>query len=245
MTDAANNDPIEADFLGDTTWDGTLSGVTFDSVDDGLTTDVFQERNIEQDLKEDSPFEGATTKIGDGECVVCGAPTFRPAGLTKAGHRKRVPKYCDLHAPNSTVQATRPNAQRLESQLHNVQEELADNIRLLATLVGPLLPVTGYYAFESADAFTISILKLAKNNQRIVRVLYQAARVAPVYTAASTLAGIGYAVQVDLQKADPYSTISKRLRVDKAYEAVHPDEAAATTNGATNFAGPPRYSTVQ
>src|SRR5215471_8593131 len=61
-------------------------------------------------LDEGGIFDGATTKIGDGECLVCGSPTFRPAGLTKAGHRKRVPKYCDLHAPNNRISQEGPFA---------------------------------------------------------------------------------------------------------------------------------------
>src|SRR5215469_5743738 len=175
--------------------------------------------------EDDKPFGDVTQPIGDGTCVVCGAPTFRPPGTTKSGARRRVPKYCDLHSSNATVPPTRSSLKGVESQLQRIQEELADDIRLLATLAGPLLPVTGVYLFEAADPFTIAILKLAKNNTRIVRVLHRAAQVAPIYTAAQSLAGVAYAVQVDTGKADPHTTISKRLNVERAYEMVYPDQA--------------------
>src|SRR5215472_11895838 len=42
--------------------------------------------------EDDKPFGDVTQPLGDGTCVVCGAPTFRPSGLTAAGNKKRVPK---------------------------------------------------------------------------------------------------------------------------------------------------------
>lgn len=191
---------------------------------------------------DERPFADATQPLGDGTCLVCGSPTFRPPGLTAAGHKKRVPKYCDLHAKNVTVSPERPNLKGVESQLQRIQEELADDLRLLATLAGPLLPVTGMYLFEAADPFTISILKLAKNNTRIIRVLHRAAQVAPIYTVAETVAGTAYAIQVDTKGADPHSTIGKRLKVERAYNAIYPDEQVEQP---APFTGPPRYSGVQ
>jgi hypothetical protein len=196
----------------------------------------------EPPLKDD--FEGATTPIGDGTCIVCGAPTFRPPGLTKAGHKKRTPKYCDMHSPNVQVSGVRSSAAGMESQLQRIQEELADDIRLLGTLAGPLFPVTGYYVFEHADPFTIAILKLAKNNQRILRVLHRAAQVAPIYTVAETVAGTAYAVQVDTKKADPYNAIGKRLGVARAYDAIYVTDDSTVVNGSNSTVAPPRYSVV-
>jgi hypothetical protein len=131
----------------------------------------------------------------------------------------------------------------VESQLKRIQEELADDLRLLGILTGPLFPVTGYYVTEHADPFTIAILKLAKNNQRVLRVLHRAASIAPIYTVAETLAGTAYAVQVDTHKADPHNTIGRRLGVSRAYDAIYPSD---TTGDAYNidgngFAPPPHY----
>jgi hypothetical protein len=133
----------------------------------------------------------------------------------------------------------------MESQLLRIQEELADDVRLLGTLAGPLLPVTGYYLLEHADPFTIALLKLAKNNQRILRVLHRAAQVAPIYTIAETVGGVAYAVQVDTKGADPHSTVGRRLGVARAYDTLYNNDSQEsmfkpTTNGSTS--PPPRYS---
>lgn len=186
-------------------------------------------------------FEEATVQIGDGTCRVCGAPTFRPPGLTPTGRKKRAPSYCDLHDPKRKISSDGPFTGKVESQLKRVQEELADDIRLLGMLAGPMLPVTGYYVVDHADAFTTALLKLAKNNQQVLRVLHRVAQVAPIYTVAETVAGTAYAVQVDMQKADPHNTIGQRLGVEKAYNAIYPDQTNVSTNG---FQGPPRYASA-
>jgi len=194
--------------------------------------------------QDESLFGDISQPVGDGTCDVCGAPTFRPPGLTSAGRKKRVPRRCDLHARKPGVQAERPDLSGVESQLRRVQEELADDLKLLGTLAGPLLPVTGYYVFEHADPFTIAILKLAKNNTRILRVLHRAAQVAPIYTVAECVAGTAYAVQVDTHKADPHNTVARRLGVSRAYDSVYPPDNNSNieTNG---FVPPPHYTGVQ
>jgi hypothetical protein len=189
-------------------------------------------------------FGDVSQPVGDGQCDVCGAPTFRPPGLTKTGRKKRAPKYCDLHATNSRISNERPSTLGLETELRRIQGELADDLKLLATLVGPLFPVTGYYVFEQADPFTAAILKLAKNNTRVLRILHRAASVAPIYEVAQTVAGTAYAIQVDTKKADPHTTVARRLGVTRAYDTVYPEDTNnVSSNG--NFAGPPVYQTVQ
>lgn len=197
----------------------------------------------------ESPFENATPLVGDGACIVCGAPTFRPPGLTATGRKKRTPRYCDLHAPNSRVSQDGPSIAGMESQLRNLQDELADNIRLLGTLSGPLFPVTGYYMITNADPFTIAILQLVKNNPKMLKALYRAGQISPVYRVGKFLAGVADAVKVDQQKDDvlkmqmAHNTISTSLGVDKAYDAIFPAQSVSTNNFATN-GGYPRYATV-
>jgi hypothetical protein len=194
---------------------------------------------------EDQPIEDELppTQVGDGSCVVCGAPTFRPPGLTKAGHKKRTPKYCDLHNPKLRVSQEGPILAGMENQLKRIQEELADDIRLLGVMAGPLFPVTGVYVFENADPFTIALLKLCKNNQRALRILHRAASVAPIYEVAKDCAGVFYAVQVDMKKLEPHNTVSERLGVARAYDTVYPENTSSVTNNGQT--GPPRYATVQ
>lgn len=243
MSDIGDSPPPEPDitsFLGDLSTNGSLT-------EDGFFTDAVIEENpapTELEDTETNPFDGATTEIGDGACIVCGAPVFRPPGLTKAGHRKRVPKYCDLHTPSAHVRSPDgPLQARLESQLSRVQEELADDLRLGGTLIGAMLPVTGYYIFENADPFTIALIKLCKNNQRALRVLHRAASVAPVYEVAKGVAGVAYSIQVDGQKADPHNSIARRLGVERVYDSIYPSDINQSYPSASNN-GPPRYATT-
>lgn len=224
-----------ASFLGDVSTtnqsytDPDLGDVQIGPVDD----------NIESGM---GPDDLGTTPVGDGACAVCGAPTFRPPGLTKSGRRKRTPKYCDLHSQTLRSSSGEPelNPRLGENQLQRIQEELADDFRLLGTLTGPLFPVTGYYIYDSADPFTLALLKLAKNNQNALRALHRVAQVAPIYVLARTFAGVGYSVQVDLQKADAHSVAGERLGVARAFDAVYPEQHnTVTTNGSP---GPPRYA---
>lgn len=212
-----------------------------------LDGDLSSQETISEPPIDDRPFEDATTHIGDGVCIVCGAPTFRPPGLTKSGRRKRVPRYCDLHTPSrNTATAYEPlSGAALESQLQKIQDELADDLRLLGMLCGPMFPVTGYYMVDHADPFTIAVLKLAKNNTRILRALHRVAQVAPVYTMAETIAGVAYSVQVDTHKADPHTTVAQRLGVARAYDSVYPQEGTPTAMSTNGYVPPPRYATVQ
>lgn len=231
MSDIEPDPPdITEDFLGDVSTNGAS------------TREAPFVLEGEPYIDESPPFEEATTLIGDGSCIVCGAPTFRPPGLTPTGRKKRIPKYCDLHAPNVRVSSERPSFAGLESQLQRIQDELADDIRLLGTLAGPLFPTTGYYLYERADPFTIAVLKLCKNNQRMLRVLHRAAQVAPVYTIAESAAGVAYAVQVDQKRADPHNNIARRLGVERAYNAVYPQN-----NGRQEpvFQAPPHYANAR
>jgi len=246
--------PIEA-FLGNITdLNGTSEDWTPPSetpLADSFLSDFTSEPDTPgptpvEPLPDDSNiFADATTPIGDGSCIVCGAPTFRPPGLTKGGNRKRVPKYCDLHSPTMRINDTGNVSARLASDLLRVQEELADDIRLGGTLVGAMFPVTGYYLFDNADPFTIALIKLCKNNQRALRVLHRAASVAPVYEVAKCAAGVAYAVQVDQKKADPHSSISHRLGVERAYDSLYSQDTSSTPYSTSNngFTGPPHYAT--
>jgi hypothetical protein len=234
--DSGNIEPdIESFFLGDVTVpiDGTESFQFGEPIGEFVADEPMPE-------PDDSLFGDISQPVGDGTCDVCGAPTFRPPGLTSTGRKKRVPRRCELHSRRPGQAEGAFVASGVESQLRRVQEELADDLRLLGTLAGPLFPVTGYYVFEHADPFTIAILKLAKNNTRILRVLHRAAQVAPIYTVAECIAGTAYAVQVDTKKADPHNMVGQRLGVSRAYDAVYPEEAQdnVMNNG---FAPPPHY----
>lgn len=193
--------------------------------------------------------EEDTVQVGDGSCVVCGAATFRPPGLTKAGHKKRAPKYCDLHDPKLRVSGERSFTPGMDgvAQLTKIQEELADDLRLLAVMAGPLLPVTGMYVFENADPFTSALLKMCKNNPRALRVLHRAASVAPIYEVAKDAAGVFYAIQVDMHRLEPHNTVSQRLGVERAYDTVYPESSPGNGNNVANNGsqGPPRYATTQ
>jgi hypothetical protein len=213
------------------------NGSTFDSRDEPLFT-VGLEDIIEDPIQ------------GDGSCVTCGAPTFRPPGLTPGGNRKRVPKFCDDHDPKRQARNEKILKERgIDPALNRVAEELADDIRLFGTMAGVIYPVTGYYLLENADAFTTAIVKLAAKNPRVLRVLHRAAQVAPVYTVAQTLVGTAVAVQVDMNKMDAHSFAAQRTGVDRAFDAVYPQgkdgQSFPGMNGDGNFnPNPPIFHSV-
>lgn len=216
---------------------GSVDSDTIEFTPPQEVTDLPPE-NLEDVVGED------TVIVGDGSCHVCGAPTFRPPGLTKAGHKKRTPKYCDLHDPKLRVQKDRPVTSGVEGvALKKIQDELADDLRLLAVMAGPLLPVTGMYVWEAADPFTAALLNLCKNNQRALRILHRAATVAPIYEVAKDAAGLFYAIQVDMKRLEPHNTVSRRLGVEAVYDTVYPDNPGNANNVESNGAmGPPRYA---
>jgi hypothetical protein len=196
-----------------------------------------------EDLVED-PIQG------DGNCITCGAPTFRPPGLTPGGNRRRVPRFCDDHDPKRQARNEKVLKERgIDPALNRVAEELADDIRLFGTMAGVIYPVTGYYLLENADVFTVALVKLASKNSRILRVLHRAAQIAPVYTVAQTLVGTAVAVQVDMNKMDAHSFAAERTGVDKAFDAVYPQgkdgQSFPGMNGnGSNFQQPPTFHSV-
>lgn len=207
-----------------------------------------QEREPEdtEDTSEVSePAEKIDGPLGDGECVICGAPTFRPEGLTRGGQRRRVPKFCEDHNPKTRVtpaQAERSSALKTESRLKALHTDLADNIRLVGALAGPVLPVTGYIILEDAEAFTQAALNLAKRHPKIIGALEKAAQVGPGITIGRFMVKLGVAMNVDSGRMQPDSAISNMMGVYAAWQVVHPDLAQANGTTATS---PPRYSVVQ
>jgi hypothetical protein len=133
------------------------------------------------------------------------------------------------------------------AQLQKIQGELSDDLRLLAVMAGPLLPVTGMYVFENSDPFTAALLKLCKNNPRALRILHRAAEVAPIYEVAKDCAGVFYAIQVDMKKLEPHNTVSQRLGVARAYDTVYPESTPGNETNVMNNGqqGPPRYAATQ
>lgn len=241
MSDPDPDPPVEV-FLGDIE-SPNGSAPFYDSIEDiPDSPDLASE-------PEPEPQPSGATSIGDGTCVVCGAPTFRPPGLTKTGRQKRAPRLCDVHSRRNRIPEEGPQLVGLESQLRRIQEELADDLKLLGTLAGPLWPVTGFYIYDNSDPFTAALVKLCKNNKRALRILHRAAQVAPIYKVAEFAAGTAYSVQVDNKRADPHNAVAQRLGVDKAYDAIYSvsDSFSNTpsNSNSSNFTPPPRYATVQ
>jgi hypothetical protein len=216
------------------------------------TSDVMPD--MESDFTGDTPsFTVGLEEIiedpiqGDGSCVICGAPTFRPPGLTPGGNRKRVPKFCDDHDPKRQARNEKILKERgIDPALNRVAEELADDIKLFGAMAGYVYPVTGYYLLANADPFSTALVKLAAKNPRLLRVLHRAAQVAPVYTIAQTVAGVAVAVQVDMNKMEPHSFAAERTGVDRAFDAVYPDgkDGQYNMNGNVGTTNPPVFHTV-
>ena len=228
-----------------------MSEVEPEPIEDLFSGDVApaQEGFSPEDILKDfdlGPPEETVSSIGDGNCHVCGAPTFRPPGLTKTGRKKRAPKYCAIHDPTLAVTGE-PTFQGgdLPSDLRRVQEELADEMRLLGMMTGPFLPVTGVYILEQADPFTQALVKMAAKNPKVMRVLYRTSQVAPFYQVLKTIGGTARAVQVDTQGANPHDTVGEWLGVARAADAVFnsnvpPSNTSPIINN--GYGPPPRYA---
>lgn len=224
--------------------------ITVDPIQDLFSGDVTPTEGISpEELLKDfdlGPTEEIPSfQIGDSTCHVCGAPTFRPPGLTKTGRKKRAPKYCPVHDPTLAV-ANEPQFQggELPGDLRRVQEELADEMRLIGIMAGQFLPVTGVYVLDQADPFTQALVKMAAKNPKVLRVLYRTSQVAPLYQTLKTVGGIAKAIQVDTQGASPHDTVGEWLGVGRAYDSVYftsppSNESPINNNGSGR---PPRYA---
>lgn len=223
--------------------------ISFDPIEDLFSGDVAPEGVSPEELLKDfdlsSAEETPRVQIGDGSCDVCGAPTFRPPGLTKTGRKKRAPKYCAIHDP-SLASKNEPqfDGGALPAELQRVQEELADEMRLIGMMAGPFLPVTGTYCIEQADPFTSALVKMAAKNPKVMRVLYRTAQVVPGFATLKTIGGIARAIQVDTQGANPHDTVGEWLGVANAYDIVYSNPVQPQQFGTSNngFSPPPRYA---
>jgi hypothetical protein len=133
-------------------------------------------------------------------------------------------------------------SRELSAKLKDLEIDLADNIRLVGAIAGPVMPTTGYIIMEEADGFTNAALKLAVKNPRILKALETAAQVGPGVKVGKTLVKIGIAINVDTGRMNHDAIISRYFGVDDAWKTVHPD---MTENGKANFTPAPRYSVVE
>lgn len=211
-------------------------------MDDLEGIDELLEVENESIPSEDKPEPLPDEPLGDGECAVCGAPTYRPEGKTRSGQRRRIPKFCSEHATGSKV-SDKPDPRKMESRLKALHTDLADNVRLVGALTGPVLPVTGYIILEDADAFTQAALNLARKHPRILGALETAAQIGPGITVGRFMVKLGVAMNVDSGRIKPDAAISTFMGVWEAYQIVHPDIANQMNTNPTG--PPPKYSVVQ
>jgi len=230
-------------FLGDYSTE-PLAGTQTISGEAGSSDDMVWESSEDPPSVDDTP-------VGDGQCVICGAPTFRPEGLTAKGYRKRVPKFCDLHQPPKDRPKQRDTydfaGASLEGELRKVQQNLEDEIAVLATSTALFFPVTGYYMLDNAEIFTTAFLQMCRNKPRMIRMAQKVATALPLYNVAKYGAGVAASLQVDQKRIDPHSSMCHSLGVDRAYDAIHQASSShsgyPSTNG--NQPGPPQYSTLR
>jgi hypothetical protein len=125
-----------------------------------------------------------------------------------------------------------------------VQAELADEMRLAGMMIGPFLPVTGYYAMENADPFTIAFVKLCAKNPRALKFAYKFAQTAPLYELSKNVAALARCVVVDTKHVDPHNPVDQWLGVTRTYETVYSNVSPTSTSTVSNngFGPPPRYA---
>jgi hypothetical protein len=137
-----------------------------------------------------------------GTCSSCGNLTFRPAGNTPTGRKKRIPKYCDDCGRGKTRTTPRQDSpsrqtRTLSKDLREIQDGLAQQLTLLGMLAGPVMPVTGYVMCDRADRFATAAVKLASKNPRILALMRTASNGGPLLELLTFALGIGLAAGID------------------------------------------------
>lgn len=167
-------------------------------------------------------------------CKICGVDVVKPVG------RKRGPFYCEQHQPEPG--RARAASKKPPAKLRDLQESLADNVRLFGALIGPVLPTTGYLVLDQSDDFTKAVIELAKDKPKVLQALAMASQVGPAVGVARFVMSAAVAVMVDTGRLPPEALLVNVLPVGRAYAATHPQPEP--TGGTTASAPPPRFSTV-
>lgn len=171
-------------------------------------------------------------------CKVCGDDTVKPEG------RKRGPYYCDAHRPASASRSShhKSSSKQPPPKLRDLQESLADNVRLFGALIGPVLPTTGYLVLDESDNFTKAVIELAKDKPKVLAALAAASQVGPAVGIARFVLSAAIAIMVDTGRLPPEALLVNVLPVGRAYAATHPSVDAA--GGTNQTPPPPRFSKV-
>lgn len=138
-------------------------------------------------------------------------------------------------SPGGTRRGRKPR----QSRLTDLQKKLSGEVFKAGALIGLPLPVTGYYICQESDAFTTAIVELASARPEWINALEQIARLEPGLVVGRTAFGIGAAMAVDRQRADPNSFVMTFLGVQQAYLAIQSKMTPGEAGSASNFKPPP------
>lgn len=161
-------------------------------------------------------------------------------GLTEAGPddiptRVKVPPKKDSPRPRSNSKTELA----IKEIKGNIEEQLYD----IGVVVGETgLETAGYVVCDGAQTFADSLVEMARNKPRLLKVLEKTGRTANFSKIAKYILAIAFAVMVDMETRDPYAFQMKYLGVTKAYEATHPDGPATSPNQPfIAFTPPPNF----
>lgn len=173
-------------------------------------------------------------------CLECGERIEEYSG---SGRR---PKYHPEHRPSVMGKATgKPRATRsgttdksLDAKLKKVASDLADNIALTGALLTPVLPLTGTIMARDAEDTANGIVKIARNNPKMLAAIIKANQISPGVTIAKSLITLGVAAMVDTKRIDERSQLSIMLGVFAVAEEL------AGTRGEPIVVTPPPASRI-
>jgi hypothetical protein len=160
-------------------------------------------------------------------------------GLNEAGPddiptRVKVPPKKDSPRPRSNSKTELV----IKDIKGNIEEQLYD----IGVVVGETgLATAGYVICDGAQTFADSLVEMARNKPRLLKVLEKTGRTANFSKIAKYMLAVAFAFMVDMETRDPYAFQMKYLGVTKAYEATHPDGPASPQGEPFVFISPPTF----
>lgn len=125
------------------------------------------------------------------------------------------------------------------ARLTGLQKQLSTELFTAGTMVGMMLPVTGIYVCEQADAFTKSVVQLASSRPEWISALENLAQLEPGLIIGRTVFGIGAAIMVDRGRIEPDRQILKLLGVYSAWRRLEANQSGDRTDASFTAGDPP------
>lgn len=128
------------------------------------------------------------------------------------------PRKTTESAADEKKTVTRPRGNAVERTTQEISDALQQKADEFFAVVSLGLPVTGTYGVENSQKAVKALMAIAKRRPGLMKVLSKAADAADGMELARYVAGIGVALQVDLQRIPPDMLIARATGVTAIVE---------------------------